>query len=222
MAIFSDYGAKPNRLAAFLAVAGSALPSFSFRFRRQAPQMRQDTQASIQEPYRAYAPRRNGRPAAVARPVSAPRSGATNFVGFADMMQDDIRQLCRDRAFFVVEGPGGDISRHLHWMKQLASSLTIVDSLAQLQQQKPYGLDGAVVMIDIDQFEDTVEAVDAIQRFRSEYRMTPVIIGSDHFAQHDFSSERRSIADASVKLPVSRAALTVAISSAIMNNHDIY
>jgi hypothetical protein len=80
------------------------------------------------------------------------------------------------------------------------------------------GAEGGLLVVDIDHFPRTTDVVDSLLSFRKRHPGVVVVIASTTFARHDFSTERRVIADASVRLPCGNSALGLAMSSALDNN----
>lgn len=123
--------------------------------------------------------------------------------------------LCQARHCHIID-PYGQFARHHDWLMPLMRSVSLHATLADTRTN---AIEPRILLIDIDSFPDTEDAVDSLLAQRRFAPHTPLIIGSVTFARHDFSSERRAIADASVRLPVSTAALRLAINSALRNNH---
>ncbi|MFA5580950.1 MAG: hypothetical protein WDA25_03240 [Paracoccaceae bacterium] len=123
--------------------------------------------------------------------------------------------LCHARHCHIID-PFGQFACHRDWLLPLMRSVSLHATLAESENTTAQP---RIVLIDIDSFPDTEDAVDTLLAQRRFEPETPLIIGSTTFARHDFSSERRAIADASVRLPVSPAALRLAIGSAVNNNH---
>lgn len=126
--------------------------------------------------------------------------------------------LLRDREVHVVERPGNGLFTEALGVASAALDLRWQGSLADLSASLSGRRTNPVVVVDIDAFQSTSEAVDGLLALRAAYPRAAVVIGSAFFARHDFSGERRAIADASIRLPIGRAAMALAISSAIANN----
>lgn len=125
------------------------------------------------------------------------------------------------RDFFIIGRDGEGFVQHLNWLFEEAHNVTILsnpevgnDLFAPGHWRQRF------LMVDIDDFATTDEAVSFLETFRKHEPSTPVLVGSKTFARHDFSCERAMIADASVKLPAGRVSFALAIASAI-NNNDI-
>ncbi|GEM_PF-1862675 len=80
------------------------------------------------------------------------------------------------------------------------------------------GAHDAILIVDLAVFATLAAAVEWLHAFRYDFPEVVVIAGFEQFAGHDMSCERFLMADASVKLPVSRTALALAVSAA-MTNH---
>jgi hypothetical protein len=118
--------------------------------------------------------------------------------------------------------PSGGFRNHEPWLASVARSVSVHEHPAvafqKITQSRPYS---SITILDIDVFDDFGDAIDSIQEFRSMSRMTPTIIGSRRFRYNDFSSTRFLIADASIKLPVSRVGLGLALNAALVNHDQV-
>lgn len=75
----------------------------------------------------------------------------------------------------------------------------------------------ALVIVNLDEFPCLDDIVCALLVLRSDHPSAAVIIGSAAFQKSDFSSERKAIADVSVRLPASETTIMLAVSQAIGN-----
>jgi hypothetical protein len=75
----------------------------------------------------------------------------------------------------------------------------------------------SLLMIDIDTFPDTEEAIRALVGVRTRLPKLVVVAGSRSFMRHEFDSSRLSVSDVSLRLPATRAAVALAIGAAISN-----
>lgn len=95
-----------------------------------------------------------------------------------------------------------------------------VTSIAQVADVLASAADMAsVVLVNLDAVTGLDDAVDGLLDLRKTYPFTTIVIASRDFRQSDLSSDRRAIADVSIKLPVSESFLQIAISTAI-GNHE--
>jgi len=78
--------------------------------------------------------------------------------------------------------------------------------------------DNLLVVVNIDTVGDIDQAVDSLFALKTARPDIPVVIASATFQKNNFTSQRRSIADASVRLPCSCAALADAIEAGVLNS----
>jgi hypothetical protein len=76
----------------------------------------------------------------------------------------------------------------------------------------------AILIVDLAVFPRLAKAVEWLHAFRYDHPDVVVVAGFEQFPWHDMTCERFLMADASVKLPVTRTALALAVSAA-MTNH---
>jgi hypothetical protein len=128
------------------------------------------------------------------------------------------RGLLAERRICLFAPRRSSLHQHLGWLNAMSAGMQ------QLTQPKAVGAflhgfepDHRLLIVDIDCFEETSEAVDTLIFWRTLLPGTPMIIGSASFSHHDFSMERRAISDASVRLPCGKTTLMLAIGCAIRN-----
>ncbi|MCR8726658.1 hypothetical protein [Frigidibacter sp. ROC022] len=144
-----------------------------------------------------------------------PRVRADEDAGF-ELLR---RGALSDRKILVVGRAGGELMPLVLGMTEYAIDVRHFDSfeaaahLVWERTQSEY-----VIVVDIDTFSSTSAAVEALRLFRQAHPGTVVVIASAFFARHDFSGERRAIADASVRLPCGRVGISLAIACGIENN----
>jgi len=74
------------------------------------------------------------------------------------------------------------------------------------------------VLVDVDGCGGIVQLIDSLMQFRRKHPFIPVILASREVQCDDLSEVRLTIADATVKLPLSRARIIEAQSAAVVNN----
>lgn len=79
--------------------------------------------------------------------------------------------------------------------------------------------DNALVVINVDTVGDTDEAIESLMGLKMLCPDLPVIICSTKFSRNNFTQERKIIADASVRLPCSCAALALGIEAGLQNRN---
>ncbi|WP_071675966.1 hypothetical protein [Nioella nitratireducens] len=122
----------------------------------------------------------------------------------------------------MVAYPSGGFRNHFDWMSSVARGVKVHETPAvafnKMARAKPYS---SIAVVDIDVFDDFGDAVDALREFRMRAPMVPTVIGSRRFKYNDFSTSRFPIADASIKLPVSRVGLGLALNAALGNHQHV-
>jgi hypothetical protein len=127
--------------------------------------------------------------------------------------------VLKDRSILIVEARGGGLMPSVLGVVRRdleVRRLVSFEEAAHLVWRKTEAK--FVIIVDIDCFDSMSVAVDTLRLFRMDHPGTIVIIASAYFARHDFSGERRPIADTSLRLPTSRVGISLAISCAIDNN----
>lgn len=74
------------------------------------------------------------------------------------------------------------------------------------------------MMVDLDRFGGIDETCDGLRHLRETVPQLPVILLSRRMRVNDYSTERLPICDVSLRLPLSPAALELALMDAIHNN----
>lgn len=116
----------------------------------------------------------------------------------------------------------GGFKNHIQFLESVSSSVTVHHSwnlaFSAMRREKPFS---NIAIVDVDVFETYAEAIEFLSEFRSLAPMTPTVIGSRRFRYNDFSTERSLITDASVKLPVSKVGLGMALNAALSNHRQV-
>ncbi|WP_136057760.1 hypothetical protein [Candidatus Halocynthiibacter alkanivorans] len=105
------------------------------------------------------------------------------------------------------------------WLEALGSEVAATTDLdlaldALAENPSAWGL--LVVVMDHLACEDAV--VETLLLVRTVKRDLPVILASQYFSRNDFSVSRNSICDASLRTPLSKTAVELAVYAAIENN----
>lgn len=75
-----------------------------------------------------------------------------------------------------------------------------------------------IVFVDIDAIAEKSDPIDFCQTLRAEHPLIPMILMSHGFRNHDLSTERSKLGDASITISFDRAFLQKAIGAAVDNN----
>lgn len=90
------------------------------------------------------------------------------------------------------------------------------DTLFDCVSAKPS--DWQLLMVDLDGYDDSDEAIDDLLAFRAESPETVVILLSSDVGRDDLSLERIAVADATIRKPISRSRLLNGIEAARDNS----
>ena len=123
-----------------------------------------------------------------------------------------------DRRILLVAEPRSSIQTHLGWLDQNTRGVYAYGTLAQAVAAAAVSGDPTVLIVDIDMFVNVHVALDVLSTQRQHAPNQVTVIASERFTMHDMSCERAAIADASIRLPVSRPELALALVAAVSNN----
>lgn len=123
-----------------------------------------------------------------------------------------------DRRVLVVADPGSAIQTHLGWLDRHTRGVYAYGTPGQAIAAAAVSRDPTVLIVDIDMFVNVHVALDVLSTQRRHAPQQVTVIASERFAMHDMSCERAAIADASIRLPVSRPELALALGAAVSNH----
>lgn len=126
-----------------------------------------------------------------------------------------------ERRVLVIAGPGSFLMDHLRWMRDCTSGAAVVHSLHHAEAMCSANPEGWVWVVDSDLFDDVDDAVDELIALRAQVPGQVLLLASSEFGVHDLTCRRAAIADASVRLPISRPELAFALSVAVGNHQQI-
>ena len=95
--------------------------------------------------------------------------------------------------------------------------VSIFSSFVSVERLAVASGEAAMFFIDLDVFDDLAEAVTVLMNFRRLTPVIPTVIVSHSFKRCDFSTERMYLADVSLRLPSTSAALDLALELAPKN-----
>lgn len=143
----------------------------------------------------------------------------------AGLSQDSARHIlgsevmqCRIVTFV---DPASQILDHLDWLAQRTRGVDLCSSFRDAACRAAAVGQRPILLVDIKALGAMDQAVDTLVRYRAANPGHPVVIASGHFERHDFSCSRAPIADASLRLPVSRPQLALALGAAITNHRAV-
>lgn len=141
-------------------------------------------------------------------PLPDPRATAAHLLG---------AEVCAHRILMVAD-PFCQMLDHASWLDDHTCGVEMCSGLTEAGQRAATLADDKIIIVGIDYFIDLDAAISALARFRQDAPDLPVVMGSVTFSRLDLSCERSLIADASIKLPVTRPQLAMALGAAL-NNH---
>ena len=124
----------------------------------------------------------------------------------------------KEAVVLVVAARDSALLEHVSWLQEATRFVGTVESYDQaiaLFANEPNL--PRLLIVDIDVFDNIAVDIDRMLNFRRQVPGVSVVIASTDFARHDFSVERAPVADVSLKLPVSRVALTLGLGVAFSN-----
>ncbi|RBW54032.1 hypothetical protein DS909_13470 [Phaeobacter gallaeciensis] len=106
------------------------------------------------------------------------------------------------------------------WFEGLGAEVATTNSIdialdAIAENKNAWGL----LVVFLDGVVDEYEVVEALLLVRKVTKALPIILVSSAFSKNDFSLERVAICDVSLKSPVSRVTVGLAVAQAIANNN---
>lgn len=122
------------------------------------------------------------------------------------------------RQILVVADRDCQLTEHLPWLDRHTRGVQAHGTLSDAACAASNCPDETILLVGIDMFLDLNDALDVMIGFRERNPDQVVVIASSFFATHDFSCERAAIADASLRMPVRRPELALALGAAICNH----
>lgn len=122
---------------------------------------------------------------------------------------------CADVRCRLVDHEAGDLAAHAYWLHQRMRLRVLGEPCAQALQAPGSASERELLLVNIDVYRSLDDAVPALVSLRRQFPKLAVVIASTRFHRHDFGSDRAALADASVRLPASRATIEIAISHAL-------
>lgn len=122
---------------------------------------------------------------------------------------------CADVHCSFIDSEIGDLASHAYWLDQHMemSVAPMLDATAMDARVRAGGRH--LLVVNIDTFHSLDDAVPALVGLRRRHPKLAVVVASSRFHRHDFGSDRLALADASVRLPASRATIEIAVSHAL-------
>jgi hypothetical protein len=148
-------------------------------------------------------------------PVSPPRSGSQSAPGSAFSL---LGPVAVERRVIVLAPSGSPLQRHVAWIADATLGCVFSDDADAVHEALDRSAGGSILIVDLAVFRCPSTAFAWLGRLREDVPGVVVTAASDRFAEHEMGCDRFLVADTSVKLPVTRPALALAVSAA-MTNH---
>ncbi|MCU4651204.1 hypothetical protein N8I71_00045 [Roseibacterium sp. SDUM158016] len=125
-----------------------------------------------------------------------------------------------ERRVVMLAPEGSTLLRHADWFDHATQGCVTSSDPADVRDALSFGgSHGAILVVDLAVFPRLATALEWLTALRNDVPGLVVAVAFDQFPEHDMSCERYQVADVSVRLPVSRPALGLALSAA-MTNHE--
>lgn len=144
-------------------------------------------------------------------PPSDLRAAAAHLLG---------TEVCA-RKILMVADPSCQVLEHAGWLDEHTGGVEMCSGLGDAGQRAGHLVEDKIVLVGIDYFTDLDAAITALAQFRQDAPDLPVVMGSVTFSRLDLSCERALIADASIRLPVTRPQLAMALGAALSNHRHM-
>lgn len=130
-----------------------------------------------------------------------------------------LRPLSSARVLLVAFSPEqlGELRDHLRTAGVDVTAAT--PNVKQLSNAGEMGAAFTHILVNIDAFDDLETGIDVLSAFRKRFSHV-VVLCSAHVADDDLGSERSTICDATLRLPVSPKRLRQGLSAASVNSNE--
>lgn len=123
-----------------------------------------------------------------------------------------------NRRILTVAEPSSPLHEHISWLDQHTLGVYAFGTLEEADAAARVSPDATLTLVSLDMCFNLNVAFDMLSAHRRRAPERVTVITSQMFAQHDMTCERASIADASLRLPASRAELALCLGAAVTNN----
>jgi hypothetical protein len=123
-----------------------------------------------------------------------------------------------NRRILTVAEPSSPLHEHISWLDRNTLGVYAFGTLEEADAAAQVSPDATLTLVSLDMCFNLNVAFDMLSAFRRRTPERVTVIASQMFSQHDMTCERASIADASLRLPASRAELALCLGAAVTNN----
>lgn len=118
----------------------------------------------------------------------------------------------------IIDEQQSDLYRKIIRLAGQAKSITFCSDIEpMIAKYLNQTTTDVIFIVNIDIFDGVDIAINLLLEIRPQLPRAAFVICSKQFSTNDFSKQRISIADTSIRLPCSDAALAIAIEGAIRN-----
>lgn len=147
--------------------------------------------------------------------IRLPRPRAT---GAADAAAHILGPNVVNRRILIVAEPSSPMHDHIGWLDRNTLGVYAFSTLDEAEEAAQSSPQETLTLVSLDMCFNLNVAFDMLSAHRRRAPNRVMVIASQMFAQHDMTCERASIADASIRLPVSRPELALCLGAAVTNN----
>ena len=129
------------------------------------------------------------------------------------------KPICQKGLSFFCGSVDGTAEIYRMWVAQSGGNLGLLETpeaMVEALLRFPGEVD--FVMVDVDSFGDVGEAIDLCLYVRNASPDVPLILIASEVSADDFTAERMSACDATLRAPVSAGRMRAAIQAANQNN----
>ncbi|MBT3142173.1 hypothetical protein [Falsiruegeria litorea] len=151
-------------------------------------------------------------------PANDPEPPLIQAFSRSDFLVDP--SILKTRPVLMVTATWQPVLQLTGWFEGLGAEVATTNSIdialdAIAENKNAWGL----LVVFLDGVVDEYEVVEALLLVRKVTKALPIILVSSAFSKNDFSLERVAICDVSLKSPVSRVTVGLAVAQAIANNN---
>jgi len=127
--------------------------------------------------------------------------------------------LIADKIIYVVDASSGSLTQQTRHVASSALAVVRLDDLnTAVDLMLDDDSDDMALVVNIDLTAELEMTLDELYELKYLFPEVPVLLCSSNFARSNFSLQRRAIADSSLRLPCSSAALALAIEATVQNS----
>ncbi|MEY3002976.1 MAG: hypothetical protein RLZZ491_152 [Pseudomonadota bacterium] len=122
------------------------------------------------------------------------------------------------RRILLVAEPSSALHDHIGWLDRHTRGVRLCDTLHDAEDIAGPSPDDWMTLVSLDHGISLNTTLDRLGAHRQKIPGRVIIVASRMFAHHNMSCDHAAIADASLRLPATRAELALCLSAALTNN----